>query len=226
MTATIFDIDGTLTDTVKVDDKCFIRAFENVFGINISNQNWSEFKNVTDWGITEEIILKKRNRIPTDLEYKKMISEFIRILKKEFQVDKSQFNEVIGASEFVQFLKQKSNLAVGIATGGWEKSAILKLKSIGIESSEFAFSNSDRFKKREDILSDTIQRLKEKLDNKIERIIYFGDGTWDFLTCKKMGIEFIGIDNQRNNKLKNIGAKIIFKDFKQPEFIYERLKIE
>ena len=48
MTATIFDIDGTLTNTTKVDDKCFIQAFENVFGIDISNQDWSELKHVTE----------------------------------------------------------------------------------------------------------------------------------------------------------------------------------
>ena len=58
MTAIIFDIDGTLSNTTKVDDKCFIKAFKIVFGIDISNQNWSELTNVTDWGITEEIILK------------------------------------------------------------------------------------------------------------------------------------------------------------------------
>lgn len=53
MTAIVFDIDGTLTNTRKVDDKCFIKAFKNTFEIDISNQNWSEFTNVTDWGITE-----------------------------------------------------------------------------------------------------------------------------------------------------------------------------
>ncbi|NER85007.1 MAG: hypothetical protein F6K42_36970 [Leptolyngbya sp. SIO1D8] len=59
MIATIFDIDGTLKDTTFIDDKCFIEAFDSIFGIDINNQNWSELKHVTDWGITEEIVFKK-----------------------------------------------------------------------------------------------------------------------------------------------------------------------
>ncbi len=46
----IFDIDGTLTDTKAVDDKCFIKAFDQTFGIDISNQKWEDLQHVTDWG--------------------------------------------------------------------------------------------------------------------------------------------------------------------------------
>ena len=35
----IFDIDGTLTDTKKVDDKCFISAFEKTFQIEQRSYN-------------------------------------------------------------------------------------------------------------------------------------------------------------------------------------------
>lgn len=225
MTAVIFDIDGTLTNTTKVDDKCFIRAFKTVFKIDISNQNWSELNNVTDWGITEEIILKNWNRIPTEREYENMISEFVRQLQSELMANKKQFQEINGALNFINFLQEKSNIAIGIATGGWEKSANLKLKSIGIDSTEFVISNSNHFKTREDILSKTIKNLKESWKNRIERIIYFGDGTWDFLTCEKLSIEFVGIDHLKNNKLKEIGAKTIFNDFAQYELIYKKLGI-
>jgi beta-phosphoglucomutase-like phosphatase (HAD superfamily) len=226
MTSIIFDIDGTLTNTTKVDDKCFIKAFRTVFGIDISNQKWSELTNVTDWGITEEIILKNWNRVPTVIEYKKMISEFVTQLQSELIANEKQFQEIKGALNFIDFLRTKSNIKIGIATGSWEKSANLKLKSLGINSSEFVFSNSDHFKTREAIVSNTIRKLNENWNNKVDRVIYFGDGTWDFLVCKKLGIEFIGIDNTKNNKLKKIGTKLVFKDFKQPELIYNELGIE
>jgi phosphoglycolate phosphatase-like HAD superfamily hydrolase len=226
MTGIIFDIDGTLTKTTKVDDKCFIKAFKNVFGIDISNQNWSELTNVTDWGITEEIILKNWNRIPTEIEYEKMISEFVAQLQSELKANEKQFQEINGALNFINFLRKKSDISIGIATGGWEQSANLKLKSIGIDSAEFAIGNSNHFKTREDILSKVIRELNDNLKNKIDRVIYFGDGTWDFLTCKKLNIEFIGIDNSKNNKLNQIGAKTIFSDFEQYELIYKNLRIK
>jgi beta-phosphoglucomutase-like phosphatase (HAD superfamily) len=28
----MFDIDGTLTETMKVDEECFVRSFDDVFG--------------------------------------------------------------------------------------------------------------------------------------------------------------------------------------------------
>jgi len=223
MTAIVFDIDGTLTNTRKVDDKCFIKAFKNTFEIDISNQNWSEFTNVTDWGITEELVLKHENRIPNTIEYEKMISEFISQIESEFKANENEFLEIEGASNFVKFLIAKPNIKIGIATGGWGKSAILKLNAIGINSSEFAFSNSNHFKTREAIVTNVIHRLNQKWNNKIDRVIYFGDGIWDYLTCEKLGIEFIGINNSNTNKLKDIGAKTIYKNFDQYELIYNNI---
>jgi beta-phosphoglucomutase-like phosphatase (HAD superfamily) len=61
----IFDIDGTLADTKAVDDKCFIQAFMETFQIDLQHQNWAALENVTDWGITEEVIQTNLNRTPT-----------------------------------------------------------------------------------------------------------------------------------------------------------------
>lgn len=224
MIATIFDIDGTLTDTTKVDDKCYVNAFENVFGIDISNQDWSELKNVTDLGITEEIIYKNWNRKPTKAECNKLELNFVRLLKNELENDKIQFREVNGATKFIERLNQKNDIIIGFATGGWKTSATLKLNAIGIEPTEFPFSNSSRFKEREKILSDTINQIIQGTHKPIERIVYFGDGTWDFLTCQKLGIDFIGIDYESNGKLKKIGAKTLFRDFDQFELINRHIE--
>lgn len=223
MTAVIFDIDDTLANTVKVDDKCFIKAFKNVFNIDISNQNWSQLTNITDWGISEEIIFKNWNRVPTKVEYEKVISEFVSLLKSELKLNKKQFQEVDGALDFINFLKTKPNISVGIATGGWQKPANLKLKTIEIDSSTYAFGNSDHYKTREEILLKVITELKCTWKTEFGRVIYLGDGIWDYTTCKKLGIEFIGIECSKNNKLREIGVKTIFNNFKQPELIYKHI---
>ena len=31
----MFDIDGTLTETMKIDEECFVRSFKDVFGFEI-----------------------------------------------------------------------------------------------------------------------------------------------------------------------------------------------
>ncbi|MEL7003036.1 MAG: HAD hydrolase-like protein, partial [Bacteroidota bacterium] len=86
----IFDIDGTLTNTKKVEDKCFARAFEETFNINIDDQQWEAFKNVTDWGITEEIIMRETGREPSQFQYSSMIDNFIRHLQEERDKEQNQ----------------------------------------------------------------------------------------------------------------------------------------
>ena len=128
----IFDIDGTLINTKKVEDKCFMKAFEQTFGIDIWSQKWESLINVTDWGITEEIIQREWNRNPMKDEYKLMISNFVSNLKVEITKDKLQFSEIPRAKDFFYELKGGNEFKLGIATGSWEKSAKLKLESVGI----------------------------------------------------------------------------------------------
>ena len=219
----IFDIDGTLTNTKNVDDKCFIKAFEKIFDINIENQNWNELKNVTDWGITEEIVQKNLNRKPTEQEFEGMLNEFIGLLKFEKEKDISQFNEIYEAKNFFHYLKNKTEYKIGIATGAWEKSALLKLETIGIDVNGIAFSNSNKYKSREIITKDVINQLSDKF-SKPDEIIYFGDGEWDFKTCQKLGIRFIGIDTNNNGKLKKLGVKNVFDNYIEKENILKEIE--
>lgn len=219
----IFDIDGTLTDTKNVDDKCFIKTFEKVFGIDIKNQDWNELQNVTDWGITEEIIQKEFNRLPTEKEYEQMIDEFVGFLKFEKATDISQFKAVKNATDFFNYIKNESNYKIGIATGGWEKSAKLKLETIGINLNGVALSNSNKYKSREDITKDVIYQLDGKSD-KMNEVIYFGDGEWDFRTCQKLGIRFIGIDITNNGNLSKLDADFVFENFEEREMIIKKIE--
>ncbi len=51
----MFDIDGTLVQSYEFDEEIYARSVEEVIGSEI-NRNWSEYKNVTDVGILNEII--------------------------------------------------------------------------------------------------------------------------------------------------------------------------
>jgi phosphoglycolate phosphatase-like HAD superfamily hydrolase len=209
----IFDIDGTLANTKTVDDQCFIKSFMDTFEIDITNEKWEELQNVTDWGMTEEILIREVKRNPTNDDYRRMKTNMLSNLANEKIRDQSQFNEVLGARNFFYELKEKKEFELGIATGAWEQSAKFKLDSIGIELNSICFSNSDHHKRREDITRDVINQLKNRTNTSPDQIIYFGDGAWDYKTCKNLGIDFIGIDIKGSGDLGRIGAKTVFRDF-------------
>ena len=218
----IFDIDGTLTNTKRVEDKCFKKAFKETFNINIDRQKWEDINYVTDWGITEEIIQREMNRLPSPLEYLRMISNFMTNLSMERAYDETQFLEVAGAKSFFDHLNLIDEIQVGIATGSWEQSALFKLDLINLDVSGVSFSNSSFHKSREAITLDVVSQLRIKSGNP-ERIIYFGDGEWDFQSCKNLEIEFVGIDVENDGKLRKIGAPFVFADYLNIKEILDKI---
>lgn len=213
MNLIIFDIDGTLTDTKTVDDQCFIQAFQEVFGIDLKNQNWADLQNVTDWGITEEVIFNHYGRNPTSAEYAEMKQRFFQNLEAAHRKDPHQFKEVPGANAFFHHLAKIPDFELAIATGGWEQSARMKLEVIGINPDAFAFSHSDHFINRGEITRQAMALAQKPHGGKFEDILYFGDGEWDYFTCQELGIRFIGIDVRNNGKLAGLGAAMVFEDY-------------
>jgi len=219
----IFDIDGTLTNTTKVDDECYIDAFEALFTTSIKDVKWNQLSNVTDWGITEELILSKLKRKSSSEEILSLKKLFLKNLSDEYVSDKTQFKEIKGASSFYKSLLNNNKLKIGIATGGWEETANFKLKVIGINPKNVSYCNSNQFKTREEITLDVIKQLNSNSDIEPEEIIYFGDGEWDYKTCQKLNVRFIGIDSQNNGKLRNKGALEVYNNFQRSEMILKSI---
>ncbi len=220
----IFDIDGTLANTKKVDDDCFIRAFQHIFNIDLREQDWSTLQNVTDGGITEEIILNHWGRIPNNEEYQKMKHLFFQFLEEDKKNKPELFQEIPGASKFFHDLKNINGYYIALATGAWEKSAALKLSAIGIDPSDIAFANGDHHHTRAGIMEHAIWEAKKMYDIPFKKIIYFGDGHWDFITCKKLNIPLIGIDVLNDGKLKKLGTEFVFENFSNPKIIWKAIE--
>lgn len=222
MNLIIFDIDGTLTNSQVTEDHCFKTAFLEVLEIDIFDQEWKYFVNVTDWGITKEIYHKVHQQdIPSE-KLEQFKKRFVELLATSCASDKSVFREVSGANTFFHHLKN-NNYAVAIATGSWRDSACIKLDAIDINPQNLPFSHSDLFISREEILLDAIEQSRKIYETSFDSIHYFGDGEWDFKTCKKLNIPFVGVDCTDTGKLKNLGSEFIIKDFMNPKGILEYL---
>jgi phosphoglycolate phosphatase-like HAD superfamily hydrolase len=220
----IFDIDGTLTDTKQVDDACFISTFEKTYHTKLDNTDWASFENVTDLGLLRDLYFSKFGSLPNETEINRFRHLFLQNLQNALTKNPDRCKAVAGASDFIQFCAAQSTIKIAFATGGWSRTAQLKLTFANIFYDNIPFSSSDLHYRRQDILTNAIEQSKQQYQNKdFEKVIYFGDGVWDFKTTQSLKMPFIGVDIKKDNVLKNLGVKNIVDNFLNKELILNHL---
>ena len=82
MRLVIFDIDGTLTQTMKADEECFVRSLAEVCGFGDVDSDWSHYKHATDFGIFREIHETRTGRLPSPSETSRFREHFVASLAR------------------------------------------------------------------------------------------------------------------------------------------------
>ena len=170
----IFDLDGTLTETVQADEECFASALSDVFGFKNVNTDWSAYRHTTDSGILVELFESRRNRVPQPVEIEQFQSRFVTLLNETSQ-NPRLFAPVPGAEVLLQALVACEHFGVALATGGWKISAQCKLKKAGLNFLFEASAFDDDDCSREGIMRCALQRaLKQYRQTRFETVIYVG----------------------------------------------------
>ena len=180
MNLAIFDIDGTLTESVAVDEVCFVQAFRDVLGIEQINTNWLEYNFQTDSGLALEICRNHLGRDPSGVEISRLQSRFAQLLCAAVEAAGQPIREIAGAAALLHWLGAHARWHVAIATGGWRISARFKLASAGLPVDAFPWASADDALDRVDILRTAIQRAGQDYNqDAFEKVVYVGDGVWD-----------------------------------------------
>jgi len=223
-TLVIFDIDGTLTDSKAVDDQCFVDTFSELFDINLNEINWEEFEDVTDTGLSREIIKKYKKREISKTILKKIQRLFFRKLRHAMDQDPDCCRAITGAQEFLNLLQEKQ-IPLCLATGGWRKSAEMKLKQADLPYEPFTLATSSDHYKRRTIINVAIARAQFEYQQKFSKFIYFGDGIWDVRVCETMGIPIIGVDFHQSGQLEKIPyVSAVIKDYEGTNRLLDLIK--
>ena len=189
----MFDVDGTLVDSTRFDEECFLESAKLLFGIEIS-PDWDSYKYATDTGILSEVI--DRYKIPGDkntiiYKFRKM---FLELISDHIKDNPGCIREVKGAASFLKDLLKTKNCRVAIATGGWGETAKLKLVAAGIDITGCAFASSSDHYSREGIMkvAESMAAKNAQFDSRV----YFGDALWDKKACENMSYRFILVGNR------------------------------
>ncbi len=223
MQLAIFDIDGTLTESTRADNDCFVEAMDRTFGIKDVDTNWTNYEHSTDSGIVAEILRSRFERPPSKEEIARFRSSFFEALEGYFSTH--PLEEIRGAQAFVDRLRQHPDWAVAIATGGWRTSALNKLRNAGIEIDGFPLRSSDDAVSRNDILRLAIQDSSRTYSQtSFDRIVYLGDASWDVRSAQQLQIPFVGVGARRQERLQSLGATHVIGDYADPELAMAALR--
>ena len=215
MNLAIFDIDGTLTETDKVDEICFVQALADAHGITEISTNWAGYPHTTDSAITFHVFQERFNRVPEEIELLKFKARFVSLLEDYCANDPALFAEIVGASCMLRRLNQELEWRVAIASGSWRVSAALKLKVAGIELDDFPAAFADDGLSREEILKSALVKAQFRYGQRhFARIVSVGDGLWDVRTARNLRFPFLGIGSEEGRKtLRRAGATHVIRDF-------------
>ncbi len=200
----IFDIDGTLTDSVPM---YLISVTKSLLSLGISDidTDYNNYKHHTDsYALRYNYERNFESEMP-----KGLLEDFENNLIEEMQKF-DRVKEIQGARELLSFLKTEE-IPFCFATGALPKPSMLKLGQCDLWYDEKVLATSKTHESREGFVLDAIERAKTFYQmDKFDRIVSLGDGLWDLKTAQNLSLEFIGIGDRNKPQLLGHGAEHCF----------------
>ncbi|MEM9208555.1 MAG: HAD family hydrolase [Pseudomonadota bacterium] len=182
----VFDIDGTLIESMAIDSDLYFGAIEQVLG-PVRFRDLNEYEHVTDDGILSQVF--DDNGIAQSAEITKSIKQlFVAGIRAHID-DDGGFPGIDGARRFFNTARESNCFKVAVATGGWRESACLKLQSADLDIAGVPMATSDDARSRVEIM----QLALAKAGGEVDSVTYFGDADWDRRACSQLGWRFIPV---------------------------------
>jgi len=205
----VFDIDGTLTDTVEVDVACYEAAILETIGLEIPS-DWPTFDEVTDAGILARACELEGRPVPDPETEAEIAARVGALLSDLLRRAPERFLPIAGAEAVFDALRA-AGWHVAMATGAWRPSAEVKLRGAGLRAEGVPLATCSDRRSRPDIIRHAVEMTAGGVE---ADVVCVGDGTWDGRAARSLGYGFVGVgDRLRDPALREVGAVDVLPDF-------------
>ena len=214
MNLAVFDIDGTLCRTSRVDDLCLQEAVAATWGVHDMPTDWGAYTHSTDRAITSDLFRMKFSRDPSPDDLELVRAEFMSRLAHWADADPALFHATPGAGLMLSRIIDHGWMPA-IATGGWKSSAMMKLGRCGLDADSIPAAFADDAMPRSRIVEIACGRALEIHQvEAFDQIVYVGDGLWDMKAAEECRIGFLAIaTGERADLFRDTGRCDVLPDF-------------
>lgn len=193
--ALIFDLDGTLADTLPLCLKSFQDSIEISTGIRPSKDLVERF-----WGFSEHGIIKNLDPVTPEKSFD--------IWKKTYQENHKNYCDLFdGIRKLLETLK-KSGVLLFLVTGKGEVSCGITLEKLQIEN---LFQEVKTGSENGSIKPQCIKEILEKYNLSPAEVLYIGDAPTDITDAKSVGVDTIAAAWAKSANIEAILAQNPYK---------------
>ena len=205
MKLAVFDIDGTLTDSLGFDAH-YYAALSRRLGVPNPDRPLECWTHVTDEAIVQEFFeMHGQCATAEDIEWTKVN------YRAALETHLHDVPQVPGASQFLVHLRRRSDWHVIFGTGNWGFAGEMKLDAGGIDRSGMTVVGCDGRPERTTVMEHAL-RVGLEESGPAERVVYVGDRHYDAHAARELGWSFVGRASDPDT-LRALGATHVLSDY-------------
>ncbi|MDE0597806.1 HAD family hydrolase [Dokdonia genika] len=206
-TLIVFDIDGTLTDSIPTYLPVITKVLADI-GLKDIDTDYDNYLHHTDrYALEYNYERNFGKKAPQDLRYT------LDTLLGEELIKHPSVPEIKGATTLLEVLiNEKIPFAYG--TGAFPKATVVKMEGSGVPFIPEVLATSLENVSRVGFVKEAIEKSKAHYGHSsFERIIAVGDGLWDLKAAQDLEIDFLGIGTKNKDAMFKNGCTHWVKDY-------------
>jgi phosphoglycolate phosphatase-like HAD superfamily hydrolase len=187
----IFDIDGTLLDSVRFHHAALIATYASL-GVGLGSRSLSEFPHYTDSAIFSQLVDESRGGLATAGELERLDER----LEREYTRLRfaSAVSPIAGAEALLRALGADPRFEISFATGAMRRASLHKLRLLDVDPEGALITTASEFQTRERIVTEAVRLAAARRRRRV-RVVSIGDGVWDQRAAERLAIPFLAVES-------------------------------